>query len=472
MRGPARRPHIVMLLADTLRADRLNCQGYGPRPTSRALDAIARGGVLFEHAIASAPWTLPSHGSLFTGMAPTRHGATDVTLRLRDDVETLAERLARAGYRTVAFTPRNGWLTAATGVMRGFGLHVEPKHRAECDRAERRENAGGALREEAGFEGAQVWRFAEYVLKDARAGGPPLFLFLHTMLTHEPYLPSTAAWDRLGASPPDADLFDYLRREFKTYRANPHTIAPDQADALRLLYDACVATVDMLCGRLFLLIQQHLGWRDTVFIVTSDHGHNLSEHGMWSHWLCLFDTLLHVPLLVYPRPAGLPARVPQQVQQSDLFHTLLHLAGCPGSQAEKGLLERAAGRAPFAPYAFAEHDHPVTTLRQVRRHCPSFSDSELESAKKMVRTAEHKLVLHSTGTAALYDLARDPGEEAPVLSAEPQVTGQLREAVLSELGPFTALPTDGPARRRPRCPHARPPPGARLRLSRRAGACA
>ncbi len=272
MTGPARQPHVVMLLADTLRGDRLNCCGYGPRTTTRALDAIAAGGVLFEQAIASAPWTLPSHRSLFTGLAPTRQGATDVTLRLRDDVETLAERLTRAGYRTVAFTPRNAWLTASTGVMRGFGFHVEPKHRAECDRAERQQKGSRALREELGFEGAQVWRFAEHVLKEARADGRPLFLFLHTMLTHEPYVPSAAAWDRLGAAPPDADLFDYLRREFKTYRANPHTITPEQADALRLLYDACVATVDLLCARLFLLIQQHLGWRDALFIVTSDHG--------------------------------------------------------------------------------------------------------------------------------------------------------------------------------------------------------
>jgi len=438
MRGPARQPHVVMLLADTLRADRLNCCGYGRRATTRALDAIAAGGVLFEQAIAPAPWTLPSHGSLFTGLAPTQHGATDVTLRLRDDVETLAERLTRAGYRTVAFTPRNGWLTAATGVMRGFGLHVEPKHRAECDRAERQEKAGGALREELGFEGAQVWRFAEHVLKDAHADGRPLFLFLHTMLTHEPYAPSVAAWDRLGAAPPDACPSDYLRREFKTYRANPHTITPEQADALRLLYDACVATVDLLCGRLFLLIQQHLGWRDALFIVTSDHGHNLGEHGMWSHWLCLFDTLLHVPLLVYPRPAGLPARVPQQVQQSDLFHTLLHLAGCPGAHAERSLLERAAGRTSFAPYAFAEHDYPLTTLRQVRRHNPSFSDPELESAKKMLRTAERKLILHSTGTACLYDLHRDPGEVAPA----PSGAEDLREALLAELGPFAATPQD------------------------------
>ncbi len=126
------------------------------------------------------------------------------------------------------------------------------------------------------------------------------------------------------------------------------------------------------------------------------------------------------------------------MQQSDLFHTLLHLAGCPGAQAERSLLERAAGRAPFAPCAFAEHDYPVTTLRQLRRHDPSFRDAEMEAARKMVRTADRKLILHSTCTAGLYDLRRDPAEQAP----EPSGGDDLREALLAELGPFGPPPED------------------------------
>jgi len=438
-----RRPHVVMLLADTLRADRLGCYGYRRRPTSPALDAVAAGGLVCERAIASAPWTLPSHGSLFTGLAPSRHGATDVSLRLRDDVPTLAELMSRAGYRTAAFTPRNAWLTQATGVMRGFGFHVDPKFRRDCDRAERMEDPDSALRCELGFEGAQVWRFAEHMLKGAAPGGPPLFLFLHTMVNHEPYEPSAAGWDKLGEGAPEPELLRHLHDEFKAYRANPDTVTPEQARALSLLYDACVATLDGLCRRLFALIEQRLGWQNTVFVVTSDHGHNLGEHGMYSHWLCLFDTLLHVPLVIYPRPPGMPARVTQPVQQCDLFHTVLHLAGCREADAARSLLERAAGRAPFDTHVFAEHDHPLTTLRQIRRHNPAFSDAELESAKKMIRTGNRKLVLHSTGAAALYDLDMDPGEESNVVAREPEAAEDLRRALLCELGPFRASHGDG-----------------------------
>ncbi|MFO8006477.1 MAG: sulfatase, partial [Candidatus Brocadiia bacterium] len=325
------RPNIVMLMLDTLRADRLGCYGYRRRTVSPAIDEVARGSILFERAIASAPWTLPSHASLFTGLHPSQHGADDVSLYLHERHRTLAERLSGAGYRTAAFCAHNAWFSAAAGLARGFQLCVGPELKEDASGL--REMAARTADQEQylSAEGCEVLGFARYCLHRLADRHAPLFLFLHSMINHQPYRPADASWDKLGADPVPADLTAHLAENFRELRANPETITAEQAEAMDLLYDACVATADELAARLIELIGRRLGWERTVLVITSDHRQNLGEHGMWGHWLCLADTLLHVPLLIYPRPfASLPARVSAPVQQADLCSTLLRLSGAAG----------------------------------------------------------------------------------------------------------------------------------------------
>ncbi|MFO7958552.1 MAG: sulfatase [Candidatus Brocadiia bacterium] len=429
------RPNIVIFMADTLRADRLGCYGYEAHPTSPAIDAAARDGLMFERAFAAAPWTLPSHGSLFTGLSPSKHGATDVTLQLDERHTTLASRLAGLGYRTVAFTPHNAWLSQSTGLMRGFQTHLGPKHRVACDRAESAADANSPRRRALGFEGSQIAQFAEHVLAGAADDERPLFLFLHSMVNHEPYRPAAQSWAKAGVGRPDDDLLGYLQDEFKAYRANPHTVTPGHAAALSRIYDACVATVDEVFRQVTRAVERHLGWDSTILVFTSDHGQNLGEHGMFSHWLCLFDTLLHVPLIIFPRWREVPARVSRPVPQKGLFRTLLRLAG-DAHVEDGGLLEMAAGRAPFPDCVTAEHDDPVTTLKQIRTYNPGYHKPELEAAKKAVRTERYKYVLHATGTEYLYDLESDPAEQHNVLRQNRKGADGLRERLLTELGGF------------------------------------
>ena len=102
MTKPGSRPDIVFIVLDTLRADRLSCYGH-PAETTPHLDAFAASGVLFERAISPAQWTIPAHGSLFTGEFPATHGTTQIYDKHSVEHPTLAEHLTRFGYRTVGF---------------------------------------------------------------------------------------------------------------------------------------------------------------------------------------------------------------------------------------------------------------------------------------------------------------------------------------------------------------------------------
>ncbi|MGD2174664.1 MAG: sulfatase-like hydrolase/transferase, partial [Candidatus Brocadiaceae bacterium] len=187
----------------------------------------------------------------------------------------------------------------------------------------------------------------------------------------------------------------------------------------------------------------YLGWDNTILLVTSDHGQNLGEHGMFSHWLCLYETLLRVPLVLYPA-RGVPpgTRVGEPVQLSDVFDTMLDLAGCAGStggertHGRRSLLARAAGRVPFDAHLFAEHSHPRMTLKQIRRHNPAFADRELESEKRAVRTGRYKYVRHGTGAEFLFDLHEDPGETVDVGGRHRRVRDEFRETLAERVRPF------------------------------------
>jgi len=110
--------NVLLVVLDCTRADHLSCYGYG-RETTPFLDQVAREGVRFSNMITTAPWTLPSHASLLTGLFPVTHGATDENRYLAARHKTLAEYLRAAGYRTAAFCT-NPWVSPETGFGRGF----------------------------------------------------------------------------------------------------------------------------------------------------------------------------------------------------------------------------------------------------------------------------------------------------------------------------------------------------------------
>jgi len=399
-RQPARSdaPNLIVLLVDTLRADRLGIYGHAPSPSPN-LDALAAGGLVFEHSIAQAPWTMPSVASIFTGLHPRAHGvlggsvdwgrppgtdeAADFAY-LSDRVPTFAALALHGGVTTFAIST-NPTIAPGTNLGRGFETFVllEGRDRQRWARA------------------AEV---NDRFLAWTRTHRKHRFLaYLHYMDVHEPYEPLARGDSR--PSPPAGARRAVQRGRIHPLRAQRRgegsPLAPSEIQYLQSLYDGEIRGWDAALGDLLDGLER-LGIRDdTNIIVTSDHGEEFQEHGRLGHGSQLFDETLRVPL-VLAGPSIPVARRTELAQGIDLLPTilaLLDLPAPPGLAGESLLSERL--------------ERPVVS--ETRYGIGPGGDSvELLS----VRTPTAKLIhAPDLNTVTLYDLANDPGETHPAHDA-------------------------------------------------------
>jgi arylsulfatase A-like enzyme len=331
--GEDDRPDVVLVLVDTLRADRTAVLADGP-PTP-VLAALGRSGIVYSQAIAPAAWTLPSVAALFAGRdaSGNRHDA-------RRDLPALAEHFARAGYRTIGLVA-NPLLTAENGFARGFDDYTVAPASSTADLA-------------ADVHALRAWNADALVARALSAlaavpAGRPALLYLHLMDTHVPYDPAydTAAppWPGWSEAEPgdEPPLVTWC----------PTTALSDAQRALlsgwRRAYDGQVRFADAAIGRLVERLPE-VRSRLALVAVTSDHGEGLFSHrrGPGStpgpgplgeaypdHGEQLYEEALRVPLwLAGP---GVPAgrREERPVALRDLAATLLHLARVGGPDASR-----------------------------------------------------------------------------------------------------------------------------------------
>jgi arylsulfatase A-like enzyme len=292
-------PNVLLVSIDTLRADRLGCYGY-QRDTSPALDRFARAhAVRFAHAIAEAPWTLPSHVTMLSGLHPLTHGVRQPDQAPSDEVVLLAERL-RASHYAFAVTD-GGWLSETWGFARSFAsFHARDQ---DMDRS--------------------VEQVLEYVRYRRDKG--PWFGFLHTYDVHCPYDPPPPYAGKFASA--GAEAIEVAGRcgnpDF-----NSQGLTSGQARYLSDRYDEDVRRVDDALAQLFAAFDALDLWRDTIVIVTSDHGEEFLEHGQIGHERTLEHEVLAVPLLI-AAPGVVPRVVDPAVGLADLVPTVLELTGQP-----------------------------------------------------------------------------------------------------------------------------------------------
>ncbi|MEZ4217401.1 MAG: sulfatase [Myxococcota bacterium] len=327
------RPDIVLIVADTLRADHLGCYGYtrAPSPTSPHIDALARESLLFAQAVSAAPWTSPSVASLFTGLYPSAHGVvrspvdddvpTDALARAHD---TLAERLARAGYATIGITA-NPWVSRERGYAQGFDLFAERAH----------------------ANASEVAATARALLGEVARRPAPFFLYVQLM---DPHLPNE----------PPAELVDRFHPRGAARRP-AHNALGELVDTLAR-YDAEVFALDAGVGELIDALRELGRWEDAVVVFVADHGEQIFDHGEYGHGRALFAEEVHVPLLL--RARGLRGIVDPPVSSIDVAPTLLALAGADGDDGGDSapmqgvsLLDDAALRARGGAFSEATMRH-------------------------------------------------------------------------------------------------------------------
>ncbi len=422
--GPAGRgaPNVLLIVLDTVRAFNLGLYGY-PRNTMPMLGRFAEGGTTFDRAFSTAPWTLPSHASMFTGHWPHELGA-DWLVPLGPTPPTIAEALSAAGYYTAGVAANTNYVSAEVGLARGFvrfeDYVLTPGLLLRNSSLVRVVSRNRMLRRLVGNEdalgrktAADINRSAERLL-DTRPAGRPFFLFLNYYDAHRPYLPP-APYARMfvpdGTSPDPrlqrtAQPGDSARMEKTAWAENA--------------YDGGLAWLDHELGQ-FLDDLARRGLLDsTVVIITSDHGEEFGEHGLFDHGNSLYRQAMQVPLVIR-YPAGVPAnhRVRTPVSTRELPATIVDLTGIaparpfPGESLRRWLADSAA---------------PDSLLGGVRKAIrePEFYPAAQGDLAVITDGGLRYIRNLGTGAERLYDFEQDPTERHDLIAdslAEPRLAG-------------------------------------------------
>jgi len=419
--APDPRPNLLLVVIDTTRRDRLGTYGYD-RPTSPALDRIAAEGAVYENAVTVAPWTLPAHASIFTGLYPRDHGATIESYRLRDDFTTLAEHLEESGYLTAGFSC-NPWINENNGFTQGF-RHYEDIWRDLA--TDSRDSQGAALATDRALDWIDTYEPFRH----------PWFVFVNLLEPHSPYSPPPP--HRYRFVPESLPLAAVQRvadwgtpREFGYMLGVPgYEISEDEFAAMNALYDGEISYQDTRLGALVEGLRMRGILDDTVVAIVSDHGEQLGEHGLLEHKMTLYDENVRVPL-VLRHPPTVPAgqRIEAPVQSHDLFATLLDYAEVEAPLPRDAARLPLDGESPGRSHAVLEFGKPSRVLQQVARSFPGADIAAWDRSIRAVRGPRYKLIAWSDGERRLFDLQNDPGEHTDLAKRLPDKVREL-EALL------------------------------------------
>ncbi|WP_121821735.1 sulfatase [Halostella salina] len=460
--------NVVLVVADTTRYDDALRPDVAPTITD-----LRETGATYANAVAPAPWTLPSHGSLFTGQYPSKHGAHAGHERLDEGPPTLPELFRAAGYDTAGVSG-NTWISREGGFARGFDEFHQTWQYVQADTAmgelvevteESRLRAVGrklfdgnplanaanavyrTLVRDRGDEGAaRATAWVEDWLAD-RERDDPFFLFANYLEPHLEYRPPKHLAERFLPDGMSYEAAMDVPQEPWEYLAGTVELTDRDFAALRALYRAEIAYLDEHLARLRRALVAAGEWDDTVFVLVGDHGENFGEHGLMDHQYCLYDTLLHVPLVVAGGAFDGRGEVDRLVSLVDVPATLLDAGGvdAPAARTEfQGRSFHPGSDADPHEHVFAEYLEPQPSMAALEEHVDDLPPHvyEYDRSLRAVRTADHKLIRGSDGSRELYHVADDPGEENDLTRSHPEQAERLEAVVDEWLASFDAADTD------------------------------
>ncbi len=343
---------VILISIDTLRADHLSAYGYRKIQTPN-IDSFAQQGTVFDQVDSQIPLTLPSHTSLMTSTYPFENGIEENAEVVPAGAVTLASILRARGYRTAAFIGSN-ILDRRCGLDQGFEEYDSP------------------------FGGDRVRRDGALVIRAANAWlgahrDQPVFLFVHLFDLHTPYKLASAK----GSSEPETAG-----------------------------YDAELGYVDQLLGRFRQSLIDNGWWKKSLVVVVGDHGESLGEHGELSHGYFIYESTLHVPLIVHWPDEGHPERVSEPTGLIDVAPTILDVLHLAAPQSFEGVsLLKNGAHAIYGESVYARDSFRWAALRSLRMGQWKYIE------------APHP---------ELFDLEKDPREQANLVHANEAVAAKMR----------------------------------------------
>ncbi|MBI2422007.1 MAG: sulfatase-like hydrolase/transferase [Candidatus Hydrogenedentes bacterium] len=357
------RPNIILIVADTLRADYLSAYNPGAVAKTPTLDALVKESALFRNTHAQGSWTKPSFATIFTGLFPGVHGAIGKASVLPDEAHTLAETLLEAGYYTQGF-PNNRNLLPEFGLGQGFvgfdylmprlyfGASLSGEHFAlyQVIRRIRSLLMAPQVDREHFYQPAEVvtGRSIEWLEDRPVDAETPFFLYLHYMDPHDPYMSATEP----GVG-------------YTTMLLGPNPDPRKYLEPMTRAYNDEIEYLDRWLAPLFDALKRQNLWENSLIIFTSDHGEELFDHRGWSHGTTLYEEVLHVPLIM-KLPFGVGAGVANEgmARHIDILPTVLSHASLPKPEGipgvvlmdDVGISHNAGTKVSYAETSFLDTD--------------------------------------------------------------------------------------------------------------------
>lgn len=375
--------NIILFTIDTLRADHLECYGYDRLKTPH-INRLASEGILFEHNIAQAPLTLPSHSSILTGTNPLYHGVRDNGgFYLEENQITLAEVLKSRGYSTAAFVAAFV-LDSRWGIDQGFDYYYDnfdltKYKKVSLDAVQRR--------------GDEVLSEAYKWLESHTQG--KFFAWIHLYDPHTPY------------DPPEPHKTQYGGKPFR-------------------LYDGELAYVDQLMGEFRSFMEEKDLMDKTLIVFTADHGESLGEHKESAHGFFIYDSDIRVPLIIRLPENKLAGKIiKNQVRSIDIMPTVLNVIGekIPDSVQGESFLPLILGKM---------RGDELSAYSET--YWPNFHYgwSELRSLRK----GRYKFI--DAPKPELYDILEDPGEVNNLVNTKATLGHEMKRELMALIGRFSA----------------------------------
>jgi arylsulfatase A-like enzyme len=397
-RGPFTPPNVIIITLDTVRSDHLGCYGY-PLQTTPNIDAFAEKATRYTRVVASAPWTIPTHASFFTGRFPFEHGAhafkvatpTNNVNPLPESQRTLAEVFSDEGYDTGAFVANVAYLSQRWRLDQGFGSYVVK--RVYASRLNKR-----------------VFPWLRVAATTAR----PFFLFVNYIDAHRPYnaRPCHGLLPRPAASNP-AELLDSF---YDAVMPGTGDVPEDLREKVVNQYNTALCNLDISFERLIQELRELGVYDNTIIVLTSDHGEFFGEHLLVEHSKDVYEEVLSIPMIV-KYPGQKKGKVVNTiVSATDVPHMIL-------SQFRGGNWEEHLAKFPDAP---GEHE-VISELYYTRAKDlfhPVWSH-RFDRVRTAIYDWPFKYISSSDGKNELYDLEKDRAETTNLIRQDQDTAARL-----------------------------------------------